>query len=563
MFLTGVIQAFIVLLQTVFFNIFVRFTTLHYDLNGILFTCICGIAASFMLLAYSGPGKLGLGSMKNWATWAYGFCGLAQASLDIYLVQYVSATELSLFSRISIPIAVILAFMLFRRTPNKQDLIAVLSIILGSLILFYVQDSQNLQTVVIIVMLIAIFRAGEFLSTEVHSQSVTANESGNMKDRARVVGFASFTSSAMFLIFCLIVANFKNDIASVIPVIKSFPDLNEFSHLPTIIFAILYGTIITAFVRFCIWSATYKIKTENLLAILVLVPISTFIIENILSQTLDLQVNTIMFAGDRGIFVFVALILMTAGSLLSIIPKVMSNIIKHEGQTWLQALKESIKRQANNYEVQHDVFGSSDYTILQQSLGFFDRDFAKVAQIYNVTEDSVKVILASRGNSSFMDETSRKIHKIYQSEIVVKDKLTKAKNRIALSMDISELISQNADFSLILLDLNDFKPVNDTYGHEAGDIVLIETVKRLEKLYPEAVYRLGGDEFVLICKKQITNGRLNTIKQAVNQEVSYKTKLLKIGTSLGVAEFKKDGLTQDQLLDYADKNLYLDKGNKR
>jgi diguanylate cyclase (GGDEF)-like protein len=561
MFLTGVLQAIVVLIQCVFFNVFIRLADLHSDLNGILFACITGVAASFILLIYAGPGKLGLSSMKNWATWVYGFCGLAQFALDIYLVKYISATELSLFSRITIPMAIIMAFIFLKRKPEKYDFIAVFSIIVGAIILLYIQDSSVIKTIIVLVILMSIFWTAEFMATEVHSQSVTANKSGNIKDRARVIGFASFVSSIMFLSVCFIISVFKQNYNLDLPIINSFPSMANYLDSYTIILAILYGVFVTAFTRFCIWSATYKIKTENLLAILVFIPILTYLSEKIISSMFNIELNSILIEGERGTYILIALLLMTFGSAASIIPKVLKNIDRKAGQKWLSAFKQSIKQQDNNYEIQHGAGDSSDYTILQQTLAFYDGDYEKVGKLYNISTDAVKVIIAGNGASCFIDEVSKYVQKVYQNDVVIKDKLTDAKNRIALSMDIAKLIKNNDDFSVILLDLNDFKPVNDTYGHEAGDVVLKETVKRLKTIYKDGVYRLGGDEFVIVTLT-LNDKMLKDTKSLIGEQIKYKNLTLSISTSLGVSAFKKDGLTQDELLDFADKNLYIDKKHK-
>jgi len=562
MFLTGVLQALVFAIQSVFFNNFVRIANLNYDLNGILFACVCGVAASFVLLVYAGPGKLGASAMKNWATWTYGFCGLAQFSLDIYLVQYVSATELSLFSRINIIVAMALALLFLNRKPSKNDMVAVFSIILGAGVLFYIQDQAYLKTVAGLVLLIAIFRAGEFMSTEVHQQSVQANESGNMKDRARVVGFASFVSSIMFLVFCFVASSLKVMYDFDNELVNSLPDVKDYAHMPTIILAILYGVFITAFVRFCIWSATNKIKTENVLAILVLVPILTYFSEIAVSAMFNIEMNSHVFEGEKGSLVLLALILMTIGSLFSVVPRVIKNVNRQEGQSWIEAFKESVKQQNNNYEIQEGSFNSSDYNILQQTLAFYDNDYSQVAELYDITEDSIKVILAGRGNNCFIDDVSKYVHETYQKEVVVKDKLTKAKNRISLTLDVADLIKQDQQFSLALLDLNDFKPVNDNYGHEYGDEALKQTVNRLKDLYQDAVYRLGGDEFVLVSVNEFNEEAVSRIKQEIKKPISFKDCTFAIGTSIGISKYKEGGITETELLEDADMKLYKDKENK-
>lgn len=563
MFLTGVLQAFIVLLLTAVFNVYIRVGILTYDLQPILFTCITVTSASFILLIYSGPGKFGASSFKNIATWGYGFCNIIQFVLDIYLSKYVSATELSLFSRLTIPVSIVIALLMLKRKPNKMDLFGVGSIILGAIVLFYLQDLTHIKAIVILVILAAVFFSAEMFFAETHSQSVQANKIGNIKDRARVVGFASFITSVLFLVMAMTVALLKDFTNIDNAVVQALPSFKEYFHFPTVLSGVLYGATVAALARFCTWSATYKIKTENVLAILVFVPFTTYLLERLASFILNIDINSNMFSGERGTLVLIALIFMTLGSALSILPKITKNIIRKKGQTFFSALKESIKQQDNNYEIQHDEFDSSDYDILEQTLAFYDGQYKKAADLYDISEDALKAVLFAKGNNAFIESVSKKVQKIYHNEVVTRDKLTKAKNRLALSIDIRQLITKNKDFSVILLDLNDFKPVNDTYGHDAGDLALVKTVERLEKLFVNNVYRLGGDEFVLVCQDEIADDLLKKIKQSISRVIKYKEQNLKITVSLGVAVYKQNGLNQDELLDYADKHLYKDKGSKR
>lgn len=558
MFLTGVLQALIVLLLTAVFNVYIRVGVLMYDLQGVLFTCITIISASFMLLIYAGPGKLGISSFKNWATWGYGFCNIIQYILDIYLSKYVSATELSLFSRLTIPVSIIIALIFLKRKPAKMDILAILIILMGSCFLFYVQDASVLKTVVMLVSLAAIFFASEMFFAETHTQSAQANESGSMKDKARVVGFASFVTSLMFLILAMICAVLKDLFNFENIIVQSLPSLNEYFHLPTIISGLIYGSLIASVARYFTWSSTYKIKTENVLAVLVLVPITTYLLEILASYLLGLNINSNMFEGDRGKFVLLALVFMTIGSMLSIVPKVLKNINKQADQTWLEAFKESIKQQDNSYEIQHSAFDNSDYEVIKQTVAFYDNDIIKTAKLYNISEDAVKVILLAKGNNCFIDEISSKIQEIYKQEIVLKDKLTKAKNRMALTVDITAKIDDNETFEIALLDLNDFKPINDKYGHDAGDYILFRTVEKLQAQYGDNVYRLGGDEFVVLYDKI----NKQDILDAVSSKVKYKNKFLQISTSVGLTSFNTDNNTLDKLLKHADQLVYIDKKNK-
>ncbi len=81
------------------------------------------------------------------------------------------------------------------------------------------------------------------------------------------------------------------------------------------------------------------------------------------------------------------------------------------------------------------------------------------------------------------------------------DPLTGLANRRGVTADMAALMASGDSWALILVDLDDFKPVNDTYGHAAGDLVLAETARRLSTVVDpgaDRVGRLGGDEFVIL-----------------------------------------------------------------
>ena len=143
------------------------------------------------------------------------------------------------------------------------------------------------------------------------------------------------------------------------------------------------------------------------------------------------------------------------------------------------------------------------------------------------------------------------------------DTLTKLNNRRKIDSILNEEI-KNKKFSLILLDIDHFKKINDDYGHLVGDEVLIRFAEILRKNINEndIIGRWGGEEFLIICK--------NThIDKAEKLAIRLKTiienedfKLRKITASFGISEGKKE-LTLKNILANADKALYKAKENGR
>ncbi|MCB0394894.1 MAG: GGDEF domain-containing protein, partial [Bdellovibrionales bacterium] len=126
-----------------------------------------------------------------------------------------------------------------------------------------------------------------------------------------------------------------------------------------------------------------------------------------------------------------------------------------------------------------------------------------------------------------------------------------------------------APVSLLILDIYHFKKVNDTYGHDIGDYVLIELVKMLKELFPkdnEFVARLGGEEFaVLLPDHQVKHAMvkaeraLDRIRKEVLVHMDYK---IKFTISIGIAELMEGEDTQ-HWFKRADSALYHSKNNGR
>ena len=124
-------------------------------------------------------------------------------------------------------------------------------------------------------------------------------------------------------------------------------------------------------------------------------------------------------------------------------------------------------------------------------------------------------------------------------------------------------------FTVFCADLNHFKPVNDTYGHEMGDRVLAEIGKRLKSLPEEyRAFRMGGDEFLIVLSDtedhtEIENAA-DSIREIFNTPIIFDNYIFNISASLGIAVYPSDTDDWTQLLNYADNAMYEVKksGNK-
>ncbi len=153
------------------------------------------------------------------------------------------------------------------------------------------------------------------------------------------------------------------------------------------------------------------------------------------------------------------------------------------------------------------------------------------------------------------------------------DTLTGLANRHRLSQHLAhrlaEGVSSESPFYLLALDLDRFKPINDTFGHAAGDTVLREVAKAIKGCMRDAdlVARLGGDEFVIVtsnCPTSVQIERLcERILERVKETITVGANDVNVGASIGIACAPRDGLSPEDLLQYADIALYEAKTSGR
>lgn len=166
------------------------------------------------------------------------------------------------------------------------------------------------------------------------------------------------------------------------------------------------------------------------------------------------------------------------------------------------------------------------------------------------------------------DVTQRKYSEERIRELAEKDSLTGLSNRQAAESALEELIQQapvgGKEFAVMLIDLDRFKTINDTYGHDAGDKVLVTIAGRLRKLVRDSdvVARLGGDEFLLILNHA---GNIDTIKRIAQKILDAQQApieiqpgiLEKIGLSIGIALYPEHGDNALSVRKHADQAMYI------
>ena len=157
-----------------------------------------------------------------------------------------------------------------------------------------------------------------------------------------------------------------------------------------------------------------------------------------------------------------------------------------------------------------------------------------------------------------------KLREISAYSLIFKDTLTKAYNRRMLAKIFNEYSKEKKPFTLVYLDIDQFKLLNDRNGHTIGDMVLISFVDRVLNTIKKSdkLIRVGGDEFVLILDGNLSEvdikGIIKRIYRALNTFTLSNTKL-DVSVSIGYSRYPNDSIDLTKLIDIADKNMYKEK----
>ena len=195
------------------------------------------------------------------------------------------------------------------------------------------------------------------------------------------------------------------------------------------------------------------------------------------------------------------------------------------------------------------------YGLLDNSSGI-DRN-----QMLKGIEEITKTNIGLKKQVSLLLQESKQIEKRAQF-----DQLTGLLNRGAIEFKIVEQIKahgrNNTKLAIVLLDLDQFKIINDSLGHKMGDDLLKEVSKRIQLQVKESdiTGRLGGDEFVVILNEidNLDNVKKNlkSILDAVSTPLKLGHREVKITLSIGFSVFPDDGEDAETLLRYADSAMY-------
>ena len=212
----------------------------------------------------------------------------------------------------------------------------------------------------------------------------------------------------------------------------------------------------------------------------------------------------------------------------------------------------------------HAIFAAGFFLLSYGVVEAF-RTTRSFSTIYSQEELMARLAEAMARTESALEELRRTNQKL--EHLAATDPLTGAANRRqfveSVEAEIERAKRGATPFSLLALDLDNFKAINDLYGHQIGDEVLRRFVQTcLEAIRPyDGVARVGGEEFMVLLPQSLLEAA-RTIGERVRAAIARSAfeagigRLVEVTVSIGVSQFGPDGVTIDTLLRVADERLY-------
>jgi diguanylate cyclase (GGDEF)-like protein/PAS domain S-box-containing protein len=189
--------------------------------------------------------------------------------------------------------------------------------------------------------------------------------------------------------------------------------------------------------------------------------------------------------------------------------------------------------------------------------------FTTIIKVNQIADDNVKYM------HFFHDITNLRRDDNKLKHLAFHDALTNLPNRTLLIDRLEQLIMhserENQSITVLFLDLDGFKLVNDVHGHDAGDLLLRKVAVKLQSLVRQSdtVARIGGDEFVILLDHIHSNASIkdlcSRIIQVINEPANIFNEMLQVGVSIGISNYPSNGKTVSELIKNADIAMYASK----
>lgn len=220
------------------------------------------------------------------------------------------------------------------------------------------------------------------------------------------------------------------------------------------------------------------------------------------------------------------------------------------------------------FDLYPETYSQQIRSILQQQGSWSDEvESARGDGSSFLMELTVDAIYDEQGSLShyvgvFSDISRRKQQEEELRKLTNNDLLTSLPNRSSLMVTLGNLVRKDTHHTLMVLDLDNFKKINDSLGHQVGDELLIKVARRIEATVPyhTSIYRLGGDEFAILVDNNPDIGSSAVIAHNVVDAFTSPFELTKnkvvVGVSIGIVLYPEDDQNEQALLRKADIAMY-------
>jgi len=560
----GIIHGLGLLFITVVYTLYMRFAIQLFNVEPLIFTGIGLMTGAFILMIAAGPGRLGKETLYSPATWFYSLLLIITYAADMLVMQYITATESALLFNLSVPYAMFIAWVWMKRSPDMGDKIGLMFMLVSMAIVLWLQPQNLVMTIFVLALINAMADASRLFIAETHREANIANQHGAIRDKARVMGFVTFAASLTFLgallMLAIIFGGAENHLLGL-----TIPSLQQFSDPETIFAGILFGITVVPLIRYFMWSSAFHLKAESVATLVAFMPGLVLVSEWLLSVLFNLEFNTAAFSGERGVWLLAATVIMCLGAAIQALSKTTTMEDKNFNDIKRKLLRGEDRALASGYQ----PTARDDYEAVTTTLEQCGNDTKLAARLLDVPPGALEAVLASAGRQAFHPTVAARVARNFRHNVALADPLTGLHNRLSFMNALRQLLTSKKPLALLFIDLNKFKPVNDTYGHEAGDAVLKTIGQRLQNAAPQGslVARLGGDEFVVtLSGGAIKNATQLTqdILAAIQEPILLTSDLppVELDAAIGKAHYPLDAKTAEDLIKQADKLMYKNKGKR-
>ncbi|MAI07777.1 MAG: hypothetical protein CMF61_02350 [Magnetococcales bacterium] len=538
----GIILSFLTMFFWALHDVAFRFAAVEFKVEPTVFICFTLFVSAFVLIVVAGPGSGGVSTLKRGHTWAYGIIEVFMNIAQMFALLYITTTEMNFLNRFTVIMSILATWAIFSRKPHSSDFIGGGLVLLGLYMIAAGLDPAIRVQALVCIFFVAFTSVTAAMLGEIHPDNLEAE---SVRERSRVAGYVLLACSFVFLVVSLGIAGLKladPQLSQALPLLNGLPDMSDFGHKPTFFIALVLGATIMPVAMYFFFYATKTAKTETFMAVSSTLPFITYAVEGAVAYFgwLDISGVTMTDLAAGVVIVFGAFLL---------------EYMRHR----------KVKSMHINPVEEHT---KDDYDMVQTALRFCKNNLTLAATRLGVDVHELERVYEGEGYVSFdvSAKEYRSILRNYHRNIATVDPLTGLSNRDALTSAVEGALKDKQAFAIVYADLNKFKPINDTYGHEAGDHVLVTVAARLKEGLPESavVARVGGDELVMMLR-DVNRKQAEKYKAFIISIIEEDIELegvkepLSVGASLGVSIAYEDGSNYDTLIKKADEEMFENK----